>query len=302
VTGTVSVVKHVAYDAFGNVTSDSATAVKSLFLFTGRPFDADTDLQNNLNRWYDLSTGRWMSVDPIGFEAGDVNLYRYVGNNVLVYGDSYGLCTSHTVKAGFDVPSGVTRALAVIGLDEIKPEIEVATKYESCEICCASCSTAKKTTISLQAYLKTKIEMPVLLPSFSLGPVTLKPLNYFVSPSVSGGGSMTYDGCSKCWSGGGCIQVAVQAGFDMKAEVNLANWIEFGGGGKAWAEVSAKFCFTCTCGGCDYTLKACAGASIQAYAYARWEGWFRTKQWKYQYSKSAKVCEGPYSLNKSAFV
>ncbi|MCP4540898.1 MAG: RHS repeat-associated core domain-containing protein, partial [Chloroflexi bacterium] len=91
VSGTVSVVKHVAYDAFGNVTSDSATAVKSLFLYTARPFDADTDLQNNLNRWYDLSTGRWMSVDPIGFEAGDVNLYRYVGNTVVSSNDPSGL-------------------------------------------------------------------------------------------------------------------------------------------------------------------------------------------------------------------
>ncbi|MCP4678147.1 MAG: RHS repeat-associated core domain-containing protein, partial [Deltaproteobacteria bacterium] len=91
VTGTVSVVKHVAYDAFGNVTSDSATAVKSLFLYTARPFDADTDLQNNLNRWYDLSTGRWMSVDPIGFEAGDVNLYRYVKNVPSVLVDPFGL-------------------------------------------------------------------------------------------------------------------------------------------------------------------------------------------------------------------
>ncbi len=91
VTGTVSVVKNVAYDAFGNVTSDSAAAVKSLFLYTARPFDADTDLQNNLNRWYDLSTGRWMSVDPIGFLAGDVNLYRYVGNGPSASADPLGL-------------------------------------------------------------------------------------------------------------------------------------------------------------------------------------------------------------------
>ena len=91
VSETVSVVKHVAYDAFGNVTSDSAAAVKSLFLYTARPFDADTDLQNNLNRWYDLSTGRWMSVDPIGFEAGDVNLYRYIKNRVSWLVDPMGL-------------------------------------------------------------------------------------------------------------------------------------------------------------------------------------------------------------------
>ena len=48
--------------------------------YTGRPLDLVTGLQNNLNRWYDARTGRWISEDPIGFAAGDANLYRYVGN------------------------------------------------------------------------------------------------------------------------------------------------------------------------------------------------------------------------------
>jgi RHS repeat-associated protein len=82
-TDTTTVIKHLTYDAFGNVTSDSAPGIDSLFLFTARPYDPDTGLQNNLNRWYDLSTGRWMSEDPIGFDAGDVNLYRYVENTTL---------------------------------------------------------------------------------------------------------------------------------------------------------------------------------------------------------------------------
>ncbi len=51
-----------------------------VFGFTGRMFDIATGLQNNLNRWYDPNVGRWISKDPIGFAAGDANLYRYVGN------------------------------------------------------------------------------------------------------------------------------------------------------------------------------------------------------------------------------
>lgn len=35
--------------------------------------------------------GRWLQVDPIGFEAGDTNLYRYVGNNPTNYTDPSGL-------------------------------------------------------------------------------------------------------------------------------------------------------------------------------------------------------------------
>jgi RHS repeat-associated protein len=80
-----TVVNHLIYDAFGRVTAESNSAIDSLFLFTARPFDADTHLQNNLNRWYDAHVGRWLSEDPIGFSAGDGNLYRYVGNRLAIF-------------------------------------------------------------------------------------------------------------------------------------------------------------------------------------------------------------------------
>ena|GEM_PF-3933881 len=90
------------YDAFGRVTSESNLARgdvfycdnwpllvgNSLFLFTGRPFDSDTQLQNNLNRWYDAQVGRWLSEDPI---QADHNLYRYCRNNPIIYVDPKGL-------------------------------------------------------------------------------------------------------------------------------------------------------------------------------------------------------------------
>ena len=83
--------KHASYDAFGNVqgeqffdaagnelSASDTNAVDTLFGYTGRPYDDETGLQNH--RWYDSETGRWISQDPIGFAAGDGNLYRYVGN------------------------------------------------------------------------------------------------------------------------------------------------------------------------------------------------------------------------------
>ena len=54
-------------------------------------FDPASGLQNNLNRWYDPEVGRWISEDPIGFAAGDANLYRYVGNSPTNYTDPDGL-------------------------------------------------------------------------------------------------------------------------------------------------------------------------------------------------------------------
>ncbi len=40
---------------------------------------------------YDPTIGRWISEDPIGFEGGDPNLYRYVGNSPTNFTDPDGL-------------------------------------------------------------------------------------------------------------------------------------------------------------------------------------------------------------------
>ena len=99
-TGETAVVNHRVYDAYGNLLSavDPATgqaaAVDCLFGFTGRAFDANTQIQNNLNRWYDANTGRWLSKDPIGFEGRDANPYRYVGNDPINATDPSGLWDS----------------------------------------------------------------------------------------------------------------------------------------------------------------------------------------------------------------
>jgi len=61
--------------------SETDGSVEFRFKYTGKFFDEVTDLQYNLNRWYDPNVGRWISEDPIGFAAGDSNLSRYVSNN-----------------------------------------------------------------------------------------------------------------------------------------------------------------------------------------------------------------------------
>jgi len=78
---------HLIYDAFGNLTSGTNPL---LFGYTGKPFDPATQLQNNINRWYDATIGRWLSTDPIGFFGNDTNLYRYVRNRTLFYFDYNG--------------------------------------------------------------------------------------------------------------------------------------------------------------------------------------------------------------------
>ena len=86
-----SIANHIAYDAFGNVTSETNAAIDHLFGYTGRPFDETTGLQNNLHRWYDASVGRWLSEDPIGIKGDDANLYRYCANSTVNIVDAIGL-------------------------------------------------------------------------------------------------------------------------------------------------------------------------------------------------------------------
>ncbi|MDD3470435.1 MAG: hypothetical protein PHE53_10745 [Thermoguttaceae bacterium] len=87
----VGVVTHRSYNTFGVLTDETASAVDCLFGYTGKMFDDVTELQNNVNRWYNPTLGKWLSEDPIGFNRMDVNLYRYVRNGVSNYIDTTGL-------------------------------------------------------------------------------------------------------------------------------------------------------------------------------------------------------------------
>jgi RHS repeat-associated protein len=88
-TGTVK--DAISYDAFGNIISETNATYRGSYAWTGREFDVESDLQYNRARWYDPATARWMSQDPLGFDAGDSNLYRYVTNTPTSARDSSGL-------------------------------------------------------------------------------------------------------------------------------------------------------------------------------------------------------------------
>jgi RHS repeat-associated protein len=71
----------ISYDAFGNVTSESAPSVGDRFKFADGQWDSNLGLYHIGARWYDPVSGRWLTLDPARFLAGDANLYRYVSNN-----------------------------------------------------------------------------------------------------------------------------------------------------------------------------------------------------------------------------
>ncbi|WP_040571126.1 RHS repeat-associated core domain-containing protein, partial [Methyloversatilis thermotolerans] len=77
------------YSAFGQSQSGTGASPNRL-KYTGREDDG-TGLYYYRARYYDPVIGRFISEDPLGFAAGDVNFYAYVGNNPVNANDPSGL-------------------------------------------------------------------------------------------------------------------------------------------------------------------------------------------------------------------
>jgi len=79
--GAGNVQAHYIYDAFGGTVSLSGDMDDAFhFRFSSKYLDDETGLYYYGYRYYDPSTGRWLSRDPIG-EMGGVMLYGFVDND-----------------------------------------------------------------------------------------------------------------------------------------------------------------------------------------------------------------------------
>ncbi|MGL6193821.1 MAG: RHS repeat domain-containing protein [Thermoguttaceae bacterium] len=92
-----SVAERYNYDAFGKRSVfDAAFSARPTSeynwnrAFTGQVLDSETGLMLYCNRYYSPELGRFVQRDPIGYEAEDENLYRYVLNNPQIYVDPFG--------------------------------------------------------------------------------------------------------------------------------------------------------------------------------------------------------------------
>jgi RHS repeat-associated protein len=98
---------HITYDAFGRTIAETVPGTSMIYTYTGREYDAETGNYYYRARYYDPDTGRFLSEDPIAFDAGDPNLARYVGNDPVNRTDPSGLedriSTGAVVKLNGDV-------------------------------------------------------------------------------------------------------------------------------------------------------------------------------------------------------
>jgi RHS repeat-associated protein len=92
--------KMIDYDSFGSIISETNQTMKIPFGFAGGLHDRETGIVRFGARDYAPDLGRWTAKDPIDFAGGDMNLYGYVANDPINFGDSMGLW-------GEDVHSGI---------------------------------------------------------------------------------------------------------------------------------------------------------------------------------------------------
>ncbi|MCX5797520.1 MAG: DUF4329 domain-containing protein [Elusimicrobia bacterium] len=96
-----ALIERVEYEAYGKPTfvdvrgppvTSTASLTGSPFAFTGRMWEAETNLYDYRHRQtYDPQAGRFGQEDPIGFAGNDVNLYSYLRNRPLLFRDPLGL-------------------------------------------------------------------------------------------------------------------------------------------------------------------------------------------------------------------
>ena len=82
-----AVTSSLTYNAFGLVEQGTP----GRYSFTGREWEAESQLYYYRARYYDPKIGRFISEDPIGLQGGDVNFYSYVRNNPTNFTDPSGL-------------------------------------------------------------------------------------------------------------------------------------------------------------------------------------------------------------------
>ena len=94
------VISLMDYTAFGDIAAQEGVSTPFAYVGGLGVIRDDTGLLYMRNRYYSPSEGRFIQTDPIGLNAGDINFYRYCGNDPILGIDPMGT-TDINVNNGF---------------------------------------------------------------------------------------------------------------------------------------------------------------------------------------------------------
>jgi RHS repeat-associated protein len=114
------------YRAYGNLATLDIAEIDNPLRFQGQYFDAETGLHYNRHRYYNPSTGRFLTPDPIKL-AGGLNNYQYVPNPTG-WVDPLGLdnCPG---GPGCEIPPSVEDPVTKAKVDTGEPAAPTSTGY-----------------------------------------------------------------------------------------------------------------------------------------------------------------------------
>lgn len=223
---------YLIQDASGNILTQSSIGNRSVF--QGAPMtDPMSGMVYLRNRWYSPSLGRFVSRDPMGYDAGDVNLYRFAGNLVETTVDPYG--TESTTY-------GASGSIGAYLLGGGKLSWSLDGVKEDCPKC-SKVKTKKSVTLTVSGSFGSGVGLDAqpLGAGFSLNTT-----GNAISQSIMLNHQQNCDGT---FSGGGCVTVF---------ELNLSEGSQIkigllGGRGSEYEKLSYKVCLD----GSGLSFKTC---------------------------------------------
>ncbi|MCB9497029.1 MAG: RHS repeat protein [Fibrobacteria bacterium] len=129
--GTGSLVRGYVVDPFGTFTvttgagvdgvwftaddvAGNASALEGERVLQGLPWYGSVGFYQLRNRWYSPKLGQFLSIDPLGFESGDANLYQFEGNDPLGNLDPMGTLTWSQAAWTIGISAGVGLAAGAL--------------------------------------------------------------------------------------------------------------------------------------------------------------------------------------------
>ena len=189
------------YSVFGEVlTADGPSAGLNTFRFSTKYTDAETGRFYYGFRYYDPSTGRWLSRDP-SEEQGGINLYAFVANDALGSVDALGLATKRCVtdRINIDLDSDTVSFAKILNGRSVKigGKLQIRGEIKRCRVCCAGQeSVSEDKTVTLGVVVGMQAQGPIgdlFIPGTSIG--------LFGTVQIQGQGNVGahYNPCLDAW-------------------------------------------------------------------------------------------------------